>query len=84
MKIRLFNTVIERHNLDITSNISLFISFYILKYYFLVICLFFYRLIPPVFSTCSNSKGSTETFFKMEPSEISSGCFLAILAREVS
>uniref|UniRef100_A0A663DKM1 NOP2/Sun RNA methyltransferase family member 7 n=1 Tax=Aquila chrysaetos chrysaetos TaxID=223781 RepID=A0A663DKM1_AQUCH len=41
-----------------------------------------YRVIPPVFSTCSNSKASTETFFKMEPSEISSGCFLAILARE--
>ncbi|KFZ54984.1 Putative methyltransferase NSUN7, partial [Podiceps cristatus] len=41
-----------------------------------------YRLIPPVFSTCSNSKASTEIFFKMEPSEISSGCFLAILARE--
>ncbi|KFV58467.1 Putative methyltransferase NSUN7, partial [Gavia stellata] len=41
-----------------------------------------YRLIPPVFSTCSNSEASTETFFKMEPSEISSGCFLAILARE--
>ncbi|KAM6071821.1 putative methyltransferase NSUN7 isoform 2-T2 [Theristicus caerulescens] len=41
-----------------------------------------YRLIPPVFSTCSNSTASTEIFFKMEPSEISSGCFLAILARE--
>lgn len=41
-----------------------------------------YRLIPPVFSTCSNSKASTEFFFKMEPSEISSGCFLALLARE--
>ncbi|KAM6362622.1 putative methyltransferase NSUN7 isoform 2-T12 [Alca torda] len=41
-----------------------------------------YRLIPPVFSTCPNSEPSTETFFKMEPSEISSGCFLAILARK--
>ncbi|KFW73053.1 Putative methyltransferase NSUN7, partial [Pygoscelis adeliae] len=41
-----------------------------------------YRLTPPVFSTCLNSKTSTEIFFKMEPSEISSGCFLAILARE--
>ncbi|KFQ85919.1 Putative methyltransferase NSUN7, partial [Phoenicopterus ruber ruber] len=41
-----------------------------------------YRLIPPVFSTCSNSKASTEIFFKMEPSEISSGCFLAVLVRE--
>lgn len=45
---------------------------------------YFYRLTPSVFSTCSNSKTSTEFFFKMEPSEISSGCFLAILAREVS
>ncbi|KAJ7414488.1 putative methyltransferase NSUN7 [Willisornis vidua] len=41
-----------------------------------------YRLIPPVFSTCSNSEASTETFFKMEPSEISSGCFVAVLKRE--
>ncbi|KFP18022.1 Putative methyltransferase NSUN7, partial [Egretta garzetta] len=41
-----------------------------------------YRLIPPVFSACSNSKDSTDFFFKMEPSELSSGCFLAILARE--
>ncbi|KFP54332.1 Putative methyltransferase NSUN7, partial [Cathartes aura] len=41
-----------------------------------------YRLIPPVFSTSSNSKASTEFFFKIEPSEISSGCFLAILAKE--
>ncbi|XP_009947223.1 PREDICTED: putative methyltransferase NSUN7, partial [Leptosomus discolor] len=40
-----------------------------------------YRLIPPFFSTCSNSE-SSEVFFKIEPSEISSGCFLAILARE--
>ncbi|KFW09063.1 Putative methyltransferase NSUN7, partial [Eurypyga helias] len=41
-----------------------------------------YRLIPPVFSTCSSTKASSEMFFKVEPSEISSGCFLAILARE--
>ncbi|XP_042663620.1 putative methyltransferase NSUN7 isoform X3 [Tyto alba] len=41
-----------------------------------------YRLIPPVFSTCSNSESSTETFFKMEPSEISGSCFLAVLGRE--
>ncbi|XP_068870335.1 putative methyltransferase NSUN7 [Aphelocoma coerulescens] len=41
-----------------------------------------YRLIPSVFSTCSNSEASTEMFFKMEPSEISSGCFLAVLERE--
>ncbi|XP_027542518.1 putative methyltransferase NSUN7 isoform X5 [Neopelma chrysocephalum] len=41
-----------------------------------------YRLIPPVFSPCSNSEASTEIFFKMEPSEISSGCFVAVLERE--
>ncbi|XP_064305417.1 putative methyltransferase NSUN7 isoform X4 [Phalacrocorax carbo] len=41
-----------------------------------------YRLIPSVFTPCSNSEASTEIFFKMEPSDISSGCFLAILARE--
>ncbi|XP_032917271.1 putative methyltransferase NSUN7 isoform X2 [Catharus ustulatus] len=41
-----------------------------------------YRLIPSVFSTCSNSESSTEMFFKTEPSEISSGCFLAVLERE--
>ncbi|KFV06839.1 Putative methyltransferase NSUN7, partial [Tauraco erythrolophus] len=41
-----------------------------------------YRLIPPVFSTCSNTEASTEMFFKIEPSEISSGCFLAVLERE--
>ncbi|XP_062349617.1 putative methyltransferase NSUN7 [Cinclus cinclus] len=41
-----------------------------------------YRLIPSVFSTCSNSESSTEMFFKIEPSEISSGCFLAVLERE--
>ncbi|XP_033369788.1 putative methyltransferase NSUN7 [Parus major] len=41
-----------------------------------------HRLIPSVFSTCSNSESSTEMFFKMEPSEISSGCFLAVIERE--
>ncbi|XP_037992292.1 putative methyltransferase NSUN7 isoform X2 [Motacilla alba alba] len=41
-----------------------------------------YRLIPSIFSTCSDSEPSTEMFFKMEPSEISSGCFLAVLERE--
>ncbi|KAM6313434.1 putative methyltransferase NSUN7 [Aegotheles albertisi] len=41
-----------------------------------------YRLIPPVFNTCSDSKDSTDLFFKMKPSEISSGCFLAVLERE--
>ncbi|KAI1238262.1 putative methyltransferase NSUN7, partial [Lamprotornis superbus] len=40
------------------------------------------EVIPSVFSTCSNSESSTEMFFKMEPSEISSGCFLAVLERE--
>uniref|UniRef100_A0A8C9MQR9 NOP2/Sun RNA methyltransferase family member 7 n=1 Tax=Serinus canaria TaxID=9135 RepID=A0A8C9MQR9_SERCA len=41
-----------------------------------------YRLIPSIFSTCSDSESSTEMFFKVEPSEISSGCFLAVLERE--
>ncbi|NWH66247.1 NSUN5 methyltransferase, partial [Geococcyx californianus] len=41
-----------------------------------------YRLIPPVFSPCSNSEASTDFFFKIEPSEISSGCFLAVLERQ--
>ncbi|KAF4790416.1 putative methyltransferase NSUN7 [Turdus rufiventris] len=41
-----------------------------------------YRIIPSVFNTCSNSESSTEMFFKTEPSEISSGCFLAVLQRE--
>nr|XP_026651378.1 putative methyltransferase NSUN7 isoform X2 [Zonotrichia albicollis] len=41
-----------------------------------------YRLIPSIFSTCSDSESSTEMFFKIEPSEISSGCFLAVLERE--
>ncbi|XP_054239273.1 putative methyltransferase NSUN7 [Indicator indicator] len=41
-----------------------------------------YRLIPPVFSPCSDLEASTETFFKMEPSDVSSGCFLAVLAIE--
>ncbi|TRZ22914.1 hypothetical protein HGM15179_004223 [Zosterops borbonicus] len=41
-----------------------------------------YRLIPSVFSTCSDSESSTEIFFKIEPSETSSGCFLAVLERE--
>ncbi|KFV63134.1 Putative methyltransferase NSUN7, partial [Dryobates pubescens] len=41
-----------------------------------------YRLIPPVFSPCSDAEASTETFFKLEPSDVSSGCFLAVLAIE--
>ncbi|NXH50095.1 NSUN5 methyltransferase, partial [Dicaeum eximium] len=43
-----------------------------------------YRIIPSIFSTCSESESSTEIFFKMEPSGISSGCFLAVLERKVS
>uniref|UniRef100_A0A8C5INF2 NOP2/Sun RNA methyltransferase family member 7 n=1 Tax=Junco hyemalis TaxID=40217 RepID=A0A8C5INF2_JUNHY len=31
---------------------------------------------------CGKIKSSTEMFFKIEPSEISSGCFLAVLERE--
>ncbi|XP_021253071.1 putative methyltransferase NSUN7 isoform X2 [Numida meleagris] len=41
-----------------------------------------FRLIPPVFPTCSNPESRADSFFKIEPSEISSGCFLAIIARE--
>ncbi|KFP24674.1 Putative methyltransferase NSUN7, partial [Colius striatus] len=41
-----------------------------------------FRLIPSVFSSCFDSEASSECFFRMEPSEISSGCFLAVLARE--
>ncbi|KAM6261357.1 putative methyltransferase NSUN7 [Porphyrio hochstetteri] len=41
-----------------------------------------YRVIPPVFSACSNPEAPTDVFFKTEPSEMSSGCFLAVLARE--
>ncbi|NXI68526.1 NSUN5 methyltransferase, partial [Anseranas semipalmata] len=41
-----------------------------------------FRLIPPVFPTCSNPESCTDFFFKTELSEISSGCFLAVLARE--
>ncbi|NXV77533.1 NSUN5 methyltransferase, partial [Atlantisia rogersi] len=41
-----------------------------------------YRLIPPIFSACSNPEAPTDVFFKTELSEMSSGCFLAVLARE--
>uniref|UniRef100_A0A8B9BIG6 NOP2/Sun RNA methyltransferase family member 7 n=1 Tax=Anser brachyrhynchus TaxID=132585 RepID=A0A8B9BIG6_9AVES len=41
-----------------------------------------FRLIPPVFSTCSNPESCTDFFFRTELSEISSGCFLAVIARE--
>ncbi|XP_013041409.3 putative methyltransferase NSUN7 isoform X1 [Anser cygnoides] len=41
-----------------------------------------FRLIPPVFSTCSNPESCTGFFFRTELSEISSGCFLAVIARE--
>ncbi|XP_035182406.1 putative methyltransferase NSUN7 isoform X2 [Oxyura jamaicensis] len=41
-----------------------------------------FRLIPPVFPTCSNPESCTDFFFRTELSEISSACFLAIIARE--
>ncbi|XP_031444375.1 putative methyltransferase NSUN7 [Phasianus colchicus] len=41
-----------------------------------------FRLIPPVLPACSNPESCTDSFFKIEPSEISSGCFLAVIARE--
>ncbi|XP_025047845.1 putative methyltransferase NSUN7 isoform X2 [Alligator sinensis] len=41
-----------------------------------------YRLSPPVLPLCCNSEISSDSFFKMEPSEISNCCFLAVLARE--
>ncbi|NXC38807.1 NSUN5 methyltransferase, partial [Penelope pileata] len=41
-----------------------------------------FRLIPPVLPGCSDPESCTDFFFKIEPSEISSGCFLAVIARE--
>ncbi|OXB63589.1 hypothetical protein ASZ78_014214 [Callipepla squamata] len=41
-----------------------------------------FRSIPPIFPECSNPESCTDPFFKIEPSEVSSGCFLAIIARE--
>ncbi|XP_054996108.1 putative methyltransferase NSUN7 [Sorex araneus] len=43
-----------------------------------------YRLSPPVLPLCSPAeiKLSTDKFFRMEPSEITNGCFLSVLTRE--
>ncbi|XP_007496581.1 putative methyltransferase NSUN7 [Monodelphis domestica] len=43
-----------------------------------------YRLSPPVLPLCSVKEihSSTDKFFKVEPSEITNGCFLAVLTRE--
>ncbi|KAL2780169.1 putative methyltransferase NSUN7 isoform 1 [Daubentonia madagascariensis] len=43
-----------------------------------------YRLSPPVLPLCSSKEIhlSTDKFFRMEPSEITNGCFLSILTRE--
>ncbi|XP_038608889.1 putative methyltransferase NSUN7 isoform X2 [Tachyglossus aculeatus] len=43
-----------------------------------------YRLSPPVLPLCSVSEiqSSASKFFKMEPSDITNGCFLAVLTRE--
>ncbi|XP_055240827.1 putative methyltransferase NSUN7 isoform X2 [Gorilla gorilla gorilla] len=43
-----------------------------------------YRLSPPVLPLCSlkEIRLSTDKFFRMEPSEITNGCFLSILTRE--
>ncbi|XP_069869276.1 putative methyltransferase NSUN7 [Dipodomys merriami] len=43
-----------------------------------------YRLSPPVLPLCSlrDIHLSTDKFFRMEPSEITNGCFLSILTRE--
>lgn len=43
------------------------------------------RLSPPVLPLCSlkEIQLSTDKFFRMEPSEITNGCFLSILTREV-
>ncbi|XP_070362098.1 putative methyltransferase NSUN7 isoform X4 [Equus asinus] len=44
-----------------------------------------YRLSPPVLPLCSLKEIhlSTDKFFRMEPSEITNGCFLSVLTREV-
>jgi hypothetical protein len=46
---------------------------------------FYHRLSPPVLPLCSLKEIhlSTDKFFRMEPSEITNGCFLSILTREV-
>uniref|UniRef100_A0A4X2KLG3 NOP2/Sun RNA methyltransferase family member 7 n=1 Tax=Vombatus ursinus TaxID=29139 RepID=A0A4X2KLG3_VOMUR len=43
-----------------------------------------YRLSPPVLPLCSvkEIRSSIDKFFKVEPSEITNGCFLAVLTRE--
>uniref|UniRef100_A0A8C2NUU3 SAM-dependent MTase RsmB/NOP-type domain-containing protein n=1 Tax=Capra hircus TaxID=9925 RepID=A0A8C2NUU3_CAPHI len=43
-----------------------------------------YRLSPPVLPLCSLKEIhlSTDKFFRMEPSEITNGCFLSVLTRE--
>ncbi|NXJ11673.1 NSUN5 methyltransferase, partial [Odontophorus gujanensis] len=41
-----------------------------------------FRPIPPIFPKCPNPESCVDPFFKIEPSEVSSGCFLAIIARE--
>ncbi|XP_031798000.1 putative methyltransferase NSUN7 isoform X2 [Sarcophilus harrisii] len=43
-----------------------------------------YRLSPPVLPLCSAKEihSSIDKFFKVEPSEITNGCFLAVLTRE--
>lgn len=69
------------HTLQITFNVSVFFFpciFLFPGHFFL-----FVRVIPPVLPECSNPESCTDSFFKIEPSEISSGCFLAVIAREV-
>lgn len=81
MKIGFIKLSFARHALQITFNVSVFFFpciFLFLGHFFL-----FVRLIPPVLPACSNPESSTDSFFKIEPSEISSGCFLAVIAREV-
>ncbi|XP_061440412.1 putative methyltransferase NSUN7 isoform X1 [Rhineura floridana] len=43
-----------------------------------------YKLCPPVLPLCCKSEisTSTENFFKLEPSDISNSCFIAVLTRE--
>ncbi|XP_066243111.1 putative methyltransferase NSUN7 [Saccopteryx leptura] len=43
-----------------------------------------YRLSPPVLPLCSlkEIRSSNDTFFRVEPSEITNGCFLSVLTRE--
>nr|XP_014346242.1 PREDICTED: putative methyltransferase NSUN7 isoform X2 [Latimeria chalumnae] len=43
-----------------------------------------YRICPPVLPLCSASEimSSADKFFRLKPSEIANGCFLAILTRE--